>query len=449
MGACSSVEVVDHDFPTLSKPLPPGLSAALSAHKDTLSTGSQQASLPSNLPNSTEELPVAPSLLASLTAAANRASLSTSTTAASSSTQRLSNRNSTSTSVSKAGTQPTLRLASLTLDHDDDSSSSDAHSAANSAANSRRTTGEGKTEQAKVAPLATAAVAYRSNISPKHGDEGETRASRSGGLLSGARQERVAAEEREQTAWQDKNSKVEEEKTQDEESDGETKRTTGRSRFSIIKSKAQSPTTPLKPASHKSLVEALTPLTPPPVVINYAAVEYSSVRMAHAAMDGKSGGGLKKSASMDGGLKLPAAPAIATQRISSEVAILDVIRQLGRTQSVSVNTLSQYTRCLPAVLSGPLTRTPRGTGGVVSGLPCCAKLQCVQCGMDVMMLDHHRWVAGVSADTFRSSYPEVARLRSSLVAAVGSRAYCCACSWVDVKEQVAVDRAAVRGRRQQ
>ena len=145
---------------------------------------------------------------------------------------------------------------------------------------------------------------------------------------------------------------------------------------------------------------------------------------------------------MDGGLTLPAAPSIATQRISSEVAILDVIRQLGRTQSVSVNTLSQYTRCIPAVLSGPLTRTPRGSGtsaGSGGGLACCAKLQCAACGMDVMLLDHHRWVSGVQADMFRASYPEVARLRSSLVAAVGSRAYCCACSWVDVKEQVAVD----------
>ena len=427
MGACSSVEIVDHDFPTLSKPLPQGLSAALGPPKDTLTADvAQLTSPPSNL-RAIEGASVAPSLLAALTAAASRASLSTSTTAS----QRTSNRNSTSTSVSKAGAQPTLRLASLTLDHEDDSIGSNAASAANS----RRATGEGKTEQAKVAPMAATATAYQSNVSPKHADDKETRSSRGGALLSGTRQERVAAEEREQTAWQDKKGKVEEEKTQDD--DGETKRASGRSRFSITKSKAQPPVTLLKPTSTKSIVEPLTPLTPLPVVINYAAVERSIT--INTAADVKSASGLKKSASADGGLTLPAAPAISTQRISSEVAILDVIRQLGRTQSVSVNTLSQYTRCLPAVLSGPLTRTPRGTGGVAGGLPCCAKLQCAQCGMDVMMLDHHRWVADVKAETFTSSYPEVARLRSSLMAAVGSRAYCCACSWIDVREQVAVD----------
>ena len=416
MGACSSVEVVDHDLPSPSKSLPPALSAAIGSAQPT------DALTP--LPTTTEGSPVAPSLLAALTAVANRTSLSTSTTASAS--QHASNRN--STSVSKAGAQPTLRLASLTLDHDDDSS---AGNDTTSAANSRRSTGEGKTEQAKVAPMAAAVVAYKSNVSPKHAGHDGVR--RGGGLLSGSRQERVAAEEREQTAWQDKQAKVEEEKTQDD--DGETKRASGRSRFSLMKSKpkAQSPFTPLKPLTRKSVVEPLTPLTPPSVVINYSTVERT------AAVDVKGGFGMKKSASADGGFTLPAAPAIATQRISSEVVILDVIRQLGRAQSVSVNTLSQYTRCVPAVLSGPLNRTPRGSGGVSGGLPCCAKLQCTQCGMDVMMLDHHRWLTDVSTDTFRSSYPEVARLRSSLVAAVGSRAYCCACSWVDVKDQVVVD----------
>ena len=423
MGACSSVEVVDHDFPTLPKPLPPGLTAVLSTHPDTLSTHSQYASTPPSLPPAMGSS-VTPSLLAALTAAANRASLSNSTTTS----QHASNR--TSTSVSKAGTQPTLRLASLTLDHDDDSTDTDT----SSAVNSRRSTGEGKTEQAKVAPMTAAAIAYRSNVSPKHADDGEVRSSRGSTLLSGARQKRLAAEERERTAWPDNKGRMEEEKTQDEE--GETKRASGRSRFSITKSKPQPPVTPLKSASLKHGIEILTPLTPPPVLVGHVSGERSG---AGAAVDVKSGGGLKKSASVDGGLMLPAAPAIATQRVSSEVAILDVIRQLGQSQSVSVNTLSQYTRCVPAVLSGPLTRTPRGTGGASIGLPCCAKLQCVQCGMDVMMLDHHRWVADVRSDTFTSSYPEVSRLRSSLVAAVGSRAYCCACSWVDVKDQVVVD----------
>ena len=429
MGACSSVEVIDHDFPTLSKPLPPGLSAALSSQKEALSSGSNETSSPSIVPVS--DPLVHPSLLASLTAAASRASLSTSTTATSAS-KRASNRNSTSTSISKA--QPTLRLGSLTLDHDDDNPQIIADTP--TAANSRRVTGEGKTEQIKVAPLATAAIAYNSNVSPKHADQTEVR--RGAALLNGNRQERVAAEEREQTAWQDTKTKgkVEEEKTADDA--GETKRSSGRSRFSIIKSKPAS----AKPLTHAPIVEPLTPPSPPPVVINYITVDHTTVPQASsvaATMDAKSAGALKKSTSVDGGLKLPAAPGIATQRISSEVAILDVIRQLGRSQAVSVNTLSQYTRCVPAVLSGPLTRSPRGSGVAACALPCCAKLQCMQCGMDVMMLDHHRWVADVKADMFRTSYPEVARLRSSLVAAVGSRAYCCACSWADVKEQVQVN----------
>ena len=429
MGACSSVEVAEHDFPALAKPLPTGLTSTPPPSNIDAITADSHYIAPSTSA-SAEGSSVAASLLATLSAAANRASLSTSTAASAS--QRAANR--ISTSVSKANAQPTLRLASLTLEHDDDSA--DTNTA--SAGSSRRSTGEGKTEQARVAPLAaTTFAAYKSNVSPKHADAVDARGNRGGGLLSGARQERLAAEERQQTAWQDKKGRVEEEKTQDD--DGEIKRATGRSRFSLIKSKPQQPITPLKSTAYKPAVEVFTPATPPSVVLNYASVERGAARLEQRS------GGMKKSASAEGGFTLPPAPAIVTQRVSSEVAILDVIRQLGRSQSVSVNTLSQYTRCVPAVLAGPSTRTPRSTGGPTATLPCCAKLQCAQCGMDVMMLDHHRWVAGVSQRTFACSYPEVARLRSSLQAAVGSRAYCCACSWVDVREQVVVNDSLCAG----
>ena len=152
----------------------------------------------------------------------------------------------------------------------------------------------------------------------------------------------------------------------------------------------------------------------------------------------------KKSASVET-LSLPPAPPIPTTRLPSEVEILDVIRVLGQPQSVSATTLSQYTRCVPPTLAGPMSRSPRGSwqaGAVVAGgVGCCAKLHCEGCRMDVMMLDHHRWCDAVSAAVFREHYPDVQRLRASLVASVGSRAYCCACSWVDVKGPVAVEEA--------
>ena len=73
--------------------------------------------------------------------------------------------------------------------------------------------------------------------------------SRGAALLNGARQERVAAEEREQTAWQETKGKVEEEeKTQD---DGETKRGSGKSRLSIVKSKHRPPN-PNPPRTNRS-----------------------------------------------------------------------------------------------------------------------------------------------------------------------------------------------------
>ena len=153
-----------------------------------------------------------------------------------------------------------------------------------------------------------------------------------------------------------------------------------------------------------------------------------------------------------GDVLLPAAPAIPTTRLPSENGILDVIRVLGQAQAVSATTLSQYTRCMPATLAGPLPRSPRGSWqgekGAWGGVGCCAKLHCEACHMDVMMLDHHRWADKVDAAVFREAYPEVQRLRGSLVASVGTRAYCCACSWTHVKGQVTVEEAVADKHRQ-
>ena len=168
--------------------------------------------------------------------------------------------------------------------------------------------------------------------------------------------------------------------------------------------------------------------------------------------DAKRLSALFPSLSKSSDLLLPAAPAIATTRLPSENGILDVIRTLGLSQAVSATTLSQYTRCMPPTLAGPLPRSPRGSlqggMGMGGGVGCCAKLHCEGCHMDVMMLDHHKWDERVDGEVFREFYPEVQRLRASLIASVGSRAYCCACSWVDVKGPVMVEDA-VQGKQRE
>ena len=475
MGACSSVEAGNAGTALHITPVPDG--------SDDLAK--QQQAAPSFAAASNTVLPqsYSPSIAAtsvSASASASDPQLCSSSSSDTRSDMRSalailtsppssarSNRQSRSAALDSPHT--TVRLTSLTLETEgaDESSLLSPHSAAAGAVSSRRATGgEGTIIQVRRAAAAEllapadseeAAAPQHRSLSPK------------AFALNSRRQEQVAAEEQQSRAQLAAAQQAQtEQQTQPAAHDGssalsvvpadsEVKRDSAffkPQRRSLSKRKQRRGSDRQLQTEEKRLTLD-SPLTS--VVNEVAAVETPAANAAAAAplpAAAAAGGegkrlsmsslfpfNLKKSASVDL-LSLPAAP-IASARVSSETAILDVIRSIGQQHTVSVNTLSQYTRCMPPTLAGPAPRSPRisfssSSPAPAGPLPCCAKLHCPGCGMDVMMLDHHRWVDGVRRETFAASYPDVNRLRSSLQPSVGSRAYCCACSWCDVKSQMLI-----------
>ena len=422
MGACSSVEVVEIHPNNLMQPLP----------TDTQKPSTSSPSVPSTSASVAHH---APSLLPPPSSTLSPPSPDSRPE----SLDRL-NRHSTSANSPFASS---LRLASLTLDTNDPSDDSASTAAAFTSPTSappldRTPTAVPPPSVQTPAPSSSDGPSpYRNDVSPKH--ESRTRPT-----LNPRRHQKAAGEQSSAGGG-----KVEEEKTQPADLI-DAKRGSGLmsriQRASSLKKRSNAAAEYAADEKRSTLEQAAAT-----IVAANAAVVGSGGGSAIPGVEGKRlsglfGGSMKKSASVDQ-LMLPAAPAIPTTRLPSEVAILDVIRTLGLSQSVSATTLSQYTRCIPPTLAGPLPRSPRGSytgaAALVGGVGCCAKLHCDGCGMDVMMLDHHRWVERVDADVFRDCYPEVQRLRPSLVASVGSRAYCCACNWTDVKGPVQV-RDAVK-----
>ena len=426
MGACSSMEMVDNRSGAVMQPLPssPSPQLHLSVHPSSHPTNHPSPAVAHYSPS----LSPAPSSTLSPPSPNSRPEL-------------LSNRpNRHSSSTTSSISPSNLRLASLTLDGDHIDDASTPSAAAHSRAVEEKRTAEATTLQGKQGgadPRRT--PSSLDDASPTAGGvRGRT-------MLNPRRQEKAAA-----AVDSERYSKaVEEEKTQPaaiEEKRGS----------SGLLSKIQQPHTkkqalPLELSADEKRLTSDSPILVYPVHTSPS----TSTTTTSPPPDPKRLSALfsatfKKSASVDS-LALPPAPAILTTRLPSEVEILDVIRVLGQSQAVSAMTLSQYTRCVPPTLAGPLPRSPRGSWqagggsvvgvGVGTGVGCCAKLHCDGCHMDVMMLDHHRWVEGASVAVFSEFYPDVQRLRGSLVASVGSRAYCCACSWVDVKGPVAVEEA--------
>lgn len=97
------------------------------------------------------------------------------------------------------------------------------------------------------------------------------------------------------------------------------------------------------------------------------------------------------------------------------------------------------TRCVRVVISG--SSSLRGAKSSAFSKCVCDSLRCIQCNFEVLWFNRARWLSGVDYMFFRNSVPNEDKLRAKLsFDAINFEycAYCCQCSWTDIKDELVV-----------
>jgi hypothetical protein len=140
--------------------------------------------------------------------------------------------------------------------------------------------------------------------------------------------------------------------------------------------------------------------------------------------------------------------------------VVHMMRERGREIAIDVNILTKYHRCpvpyldgvqnsrigfrasMPTYSSRNSLKFPFGYLEKKDTIQSCSKLRCLNCFMDVIILDHARWHAQMSQSQL-IHYPNLCYLRAMLTTSFGYRSYFCACTFIDCNELIRIQHPEI------